>query len=95
MATAPTWFNNNTRSILSTHDMPSNADENGYFVYDLDALGEHLKQLQQQLMLLMLDLTIQLMDLIKKLKNLEIVLETMNLKKEHQLLWKKENQIIN
>jgi len=48
MATAPTWFNNNTRSILSTHDMPSNADENGYFVYDLDALGEHLKQLQQQ-----------------------------------------------
>ncbi len=46
MNTKPTWFDTSIETTLLDHD--SSEDEQGYFVYQLDALKEHLAQLQQQ-----------------------------------------------
>lgn len=42
----PTWFDTSIESTLLAHESPE--EEQGYFVYQLDALKEHLAQLQQQ-----------------------------------------------
>ncbi|MDP7593852.1 MAG: PLP-dependent decarboxylase [Litorilituus sp.] len=44
--TKPTWFNNRIEKSLLAHK--SSDDEQGYFVYQLDALKDHLTTLQQQ-----------------------------------------------
>ena len=44
--TKPTWFDTRIESALLEHKSPD--DEQGYFVYQLDALKEHLAKLQQQ-----------------------------------------------
>ncbi len=44
--TKPTWFDTRIENALLTHQSPD--DEQGYFVYQLDALKDHLEQLQQQ-----------------------------------------------
>ena len=44
--TESTWFNADIENTLMTHQSPEN--EHGYFVYQLDALKEHLQRLQQQ-----------------------------------------------
>jgi len=46
MMTRPTWFDTSLESSLLEHISP--ADEQGYFVYHLDALKKHLAELQQQ-----------------------------------------------
>ncbi|GAA6170570.1 type III PLP-dependent enzyme [Colwellia sp. KU-HH00111] len=46
MTTKPTWFDTSIETTLLAHESPN--DEQGYFVYQLDALKKHLKQLQQQ-----------------------------------------------
>ena len=46
MATIPTWFDTSIVNTLLEHESPE--DEQGYFVYQLDALKEHLAKLQQQ-----------------------------------------------
>jgi len=46
MMTKPTWFDTSIENTLLEHNSPD--DEQGYFVYQLDALKEHLAQLQQQ-----------------------------------------------
>jgi diaminopimelate decarboxylase len=46
MTTKPTWFDTSIESALLEHDSPE--DEQGYFVYQLDALKKHLAQIQQQ-----------------------------------------------
>lgn len=46
MITKPTWFDPCIESTLLAHQSPE--DEQGYFVYQLDALKEHLAKLQQQ-----------------------------------------------
>lgn len=46
MTTKPTWFDNRIENALLSHE--SGDDEQGYFVYQLDALKAHLAQLQQQ-----------------------------------------------
>ncbi len=40
------WFNPAVENSLLSHQSPEN--ENGYFVYQIDALKEHLQTLQQQ-----------------------------------------------
>jgi len=44
--TKPNWFDTRIESALLAHNSPD--DEQGYFVYQLDALKDHLEQLQQQ-----------------------------------------------
>lgn len=44
--TTPTWFDTSIENALIEHNSPD--DEQGYFVYHLDALKEHLATLQQQ-----------------------------------------------
>jgi len=44
--TTPTWFDPSINSALIEHFSPE--DEQGYFVYQLDALKKHLASLQQQ-----------------------------------------------
>ena len=44
--TTPTWFDTTIENALINHKSPE--DEQGYFVYQLDALKEHLASLQQQ-----------------------------------------------
>jgi diaminopimelate decarboxylase len=44
--TTPTWFDASIESALIEHNSPE--DEQGYFVYQLDALKAHLATLQQQ-----------------------------------------------
>ncbi len=44
--TKPTWFDTSIERTLLKHESPE--DEQGYFVYQLDALKKHLAQLQQQ-----------------------------------------------
>lgn len=44
--TRPTWFDTRIENALVEHVSPE--DEQGYFVYQLDALKEHLARLQQQ-----------------------------------------------
>jgi len=44
--TTPTWFDPSINSALIEHFSPE--DEQGYFVYQLDALKKHLANLQQQ-----------------------------------------------
>ena len=44
--TKPTWFDTSIENALINHESPE--DEQGYFVYQLDALKEHLAALQQQ-----------------------------------------------
>lgn len=44
--TKPTWFDTSIESALLEHE--SSEDEQGYFVYQLDALKKHLAKLQQQ-----------------------------------------------
>ncbi len=44
--TTPTWFDPSIKNSLIEHVSPE--DEQGYFVYHLDALKEHLASLQQQ-----------------------------------------------
>jgi len=44
--TKPTWFDTRIENTLLAHQSPD--DEQGYFVYQLDALKAHLEQLQQQ-----------------------------------------------
>jgi len=44
--TKPTWFDPSIESTLLAHQSPD--DEQGYFVYQLDALKQHLEKLQQQ-----------------------------------------------
>jgi len=46
MMTKPTWFDTSIESTLLAHESPE--DEQGYFVYQLDALKQHLANLQQQ-----------------------------------------------
>lgn len=46
MTTKPTWFDTSIESTLLAHESPE--DEQGYFVYQLDALKQHLATLQQQ-----------------------------------------------
>jgi len=46
MMTKPTWFDTRIENALLEHQSPE--DEQGYFVYQLDALKKHLEQLQQQ-----------------------------------------------
>jgi len=46
MTTKPIWFDTSIASPLLAHESPE--DEQGYFVYQLDALKKHLAQLQQQ-----------------------------------------------
>ncbi len=46
MTTKPTWFDTSIESTLLAHESPE--DEQGYFVYQLDALKQHLAKLQQQ-----------------------------------------------
>jgi len=46
MTTKPTWFDTSIENTLLAHESPD--DEQGYFVYQLDALKKHLAQLQQQ-----------------------------------------------
>jgi diaminopimelate decarboxylase len=46
MMTKPTWFDTRIENALLAHQSPE--DEQGYFVYQLDALKAHLEQLQQQ-----------------------------------------------
>jgi diaminopimelate decarboxylase len=46
MTTKPTWFDTSIESTLLEHQSPE--DEQGYFVYQLDALKAHLANLQQQ-----------------------------------------------
>jgi diaminopimelate decarboxylase len=46
MTTKPNWFDPSIESTLLTHQSPE--DEQGYFVYQLDALKLHLANLQQQ-----------------------------------------------
>lgn len=46
MTTKPTWFDTSIENILLEYDSPE--DEQGYFVYQLDALKKHLAKLQQQ-----------------------------------------------
>jgi len=46
MMTKPTWFDTRIEDALLAHQ--STDDEQGYFVYQLDALKAHLEQLQQQ-----------------------------------------------
>jgi len=46
MTTKPTWFDTSIESTLLAHESPE--DEQGYFVYQLDALKKHLAKLQQQ-----------------------------------------------
>jgi len=46
MMTKPTWFDTRIEDALRAHQSPD--DEQGYFVYQLDALKDHLEQLQQQ-----------------------------------------------
>lgn len=46
MMTKPTWFDTRIEDALLKHQSPD--DEQGYFVYQLDALKDHLEQLQQQ-----------------------------------------------
>ncbi len=42
----PTWYDTSIENTLLEHKSPE--DEQGYFVYQLDALKKHLAQLQQQ-----------------------------------------------
>ena len=44
--TKSTWFDTSIENALVTHESPE--DEQGYFVYQLDALKAHLAALQQQ-----------------------------------------------
>jgi diaminopimelate decarboxylase len=44
--TKPNWFDTRIEDALLAHQSPD--DEQGYFVYQLDALKDHLEQLQQQ-----------------------------------------------
>ncbi|PHR83520.1 MAG: diaminopimelate decarboxylase [Colwellia sp.] len=44
--TKPNWFDTRIEDALLAHNSPD--DEQGYFVYQLDALKDHLEQLQQQ-----------------------------------------------
>jgi diaminopimelate decarboxylase len=44
--TKPTWFDTRIENALVEHISPEH--EQGYFVYQLDALKEHLAKLQQQ-----------------------------------------------
>ena len=44
--TTPTWFDTSIKKTLISHNAPE--DEQGYFVYQLDALKAHLATLQQQ-----------------------------------------------
>jgi diaminopimelate decarboxylase len=44
--TKPNWFDTRIENALLKHQSPD--DEQGYFVYQLDALKAHLEQLQQQ-----------------------------------------------
>ncbi len=44
--TKPNWFDTRIENALLEHQSPD--DEQGYFVYQLDALKSHLEQLQQQ-----------------------------------------------
>lgn len=44
MSTAP-WLSNHIREKIQQSDI---VEDNGYFIYDLDALSEHLSSLQQQ-----------------------------------------------
>ena len=44
--TTPTWFDTSIENALISHESPE--DEQGYFVYQLDALKAHLAALQQQ-----------------------------------------------
>ena len=46
MTTKPAWFDTNIEKKLLEHQSPD--DEQGYFVYQLDALKAHLESLQQQ-----------------------------------------------
>ncbi len=46
MMIKPTWFDTRIESTLLEHKSPE--DEQGYFVYQLDALKKHLATLQQQ-----------------------------------------------
>lgn len=46
MTTKPAWFEPSIESTLLAHQSPE--DEQGYFVYQLDALKQHLAKLQQQ-----------------------------------------------
>lgn len=46
MTTEATWFDTRIEHALSTHTSPEH--EQGYFVYQLDALKAHLAKLQQQ-----------------------------------------------
>jgi len=46
MTTKPSWFDTSIENTLLAHDSPE--DEQGYFVYQLDALKQHLAKLQQQ-----------------------------------------------
>lgn len=46
MMTKPAWFDTSIEKTLLGHQSPE--DEQGYFVYQLDALKAHLAQLQQQ-----------------------------------------------
>ena len=46
MTTKPTWFDTSIENTLLAHE--SFDDEQGYFVYQLDALKKHLALLQQQ-----------------------------------------------
>jgi len=46
MTTKPNWFDTRIEDVLLSHQSPD--DEQGYFVYQLDDLKEHLEQLQQQ-----------------------------------------------
>ena len=46
MMTRPTWFDTSIENTLLMHE--SSDDEQGYFVYQLDALKKHLAKLQQQ-----------------------------------------------
>ena len=44
--TKPTWFDTTIENTLLEHESPD--DEQGYFVYQLDALKAHLARLQKQ-----------------------------------------------
>jgi diaminopimelate decarboxylase len=46
MITKPTWFDTSIENTLLAHESPEH--EQGYFVYQLDALKQHLARLQQQ-----------------------------------------------
>jgi diaminopimelate decarboxylase len=46
MMTKPTWFDTSIEKALIDHESPE--DEQGYFVYQLDALKQHLANLQKQ-----------------------------------------------